>query len=146
MKISGHVDLCGPDLIEGWLYSDIWDDTSIKLQVYVGADLLGECTVDRFRADLQEAGFGDGRCGFSFVVPPDISSLDFTATRLRFVDSPVYLLPDDHTVFAPVARAADELPGEAKGKYESNVGAAPEDGTEATGRTRWPLTRRATYS
>jgi hypothetical protein len=142
MKISGHVDLCGPDLIEGWLYSDLWDDTSIKLQVYVGAELLGECTVDRFRADLQQAGFGDGRCGFSFAVPAGTLSLDFTATRLRFVDSPVYLLPDDHTVFAPVAGVTGEF-GES---HESHLDAATEDLPEANSRTRWPLTRRATYS
>jgi hypothetical protein len=56
MKISGHMDLCGPDLIEGWLYSDAWDGDPIKLQVFVDDNLIGECIADQFRADLQDAG------------------------------------------------------------------------------------------
>ena len=69
MKISGHVDLCGPELIGGWLFCNAWEGEPISLQVFVGGELIGECAVDRFRNDLQEAGFGDGRCGFSFPVP-----------------------------------------------------------------------------
>jgi len=108
MKISGHVDLCGPDLIEGWLYCDAWDGQPIKLQVFVGSDLLGECVVDRYRNDLQEAGFGDGRCGFSFFVPPALATSDFADTRLRLVDTPVFLLPDE---FSTIAHPTDRATG-----------------------------------
>jgi len=104
MKISGHVDLCGPELIEGWLYCDAWEGEPIKLQVFVGPDLLGECDVDRFRNDLQEAGFGDGRCGFSFAVPERLASVDFAETKLRLLETPVFLLPDE---FSNIAKQAD---------------------------------------
>jgi hypothetical protein len=95
MKISGHVDLCGPELIEGWLYCDAWEGEPIKLQVFIGDALLGECEADRFRNDLQEAGFGDGRCGFSFMVPEGGVSFNFAETRLRLLETPVFLLPDE---------------------------------------------------
>jgi hypothetical protein len=101
MKISGHVDLCGPELIEGWLYCDAWEGEPIKLQVFVGSELLGECDVNRFRNDLQEAGFGDGRCGFSFAVPEGVASFDFAETKLRLLETPVFLLPDE---FSNVAK------------------------------------------
>ena len=97
MKISGHLDLCGPALIEGWLHCDASPDEPIRLQVYVGATLLGECATDRFRQDLQDAGFGNGRCGFSFQIPEESGVTDFTSTRLRLVGSPVYLLPNEYT-------------------------------------------------
>jgi hypothetical protein len=97
MKITGHVDLCGPELIEGWLHCDVSDGQPIKLQVYVDALLVGECIADRFRADLQTAGFGDGHCGFSFHIPADLNVIDFASTKLRLVDSPVYLLPSTDT-------------------------------------------------
>jgi hypothetical protein len=100
MKISGHMDLCGPDLIEGWLYSDAWDGDPIKLQVFVDDNLIGECIADQFRADLQDAGFGDGRCGFSFAIPADMLILDFSSAKLRLIDSPVYMLPSDDTTIA----------------------------------------------
>jgi hypothetical protein len=141
MNISGHVDLCGPDLIEGWLYCDVWDDTSIKLQVYVGDALLGECIVDRFRADLQQAGFGDGRCGFSFPVPTELGPFDFTRTRLRFVGSPVYLLPDDHTAFTPTPGLVDEAPAGLHGGGSSAVDMASDVSAGTPGRVRWGVTR-----
>jgi hypothetical protein len=106
MKISGHVDLCGPDLIEGWLYCDAWDGEPIKLQVFIGGRLIGECSVDRFRADLQEVGYGDGRCGFSFFVAEGLASEEFATTKLRLVNTPVFLLPDEFTSVARAAKAS----------------------------------------
>jgi hypothetical protein len=100
MKISGHIDLCGPKLIEGWLHCDVADDEPIQLQVYVGDRLIGECTANIFRLDLQEAGYGNGRCGFSFAVPENFAIKQFSETRLRLIDSPVYVLPDEATVVA----------------------------------------------
>ena len=100
MNMLGHLDLCGYPLIEGWLYCDAAQDEPIRLQIYVGATLIGECVTNRFRKDLQEAGFGTGRCGFSFTVPREHGSADFAQTRLRFADAPVFLMPDESTVIA----------------------------------------------
>ena len=60
MQIEGHVDLCGPQLVEGWIYADLADNEYITLQVFVGQDLLGECIADRFRQDLCDGGVRDG--------------------------------------------------------------------------------------
>jgi hypothetical protein len=98
MKISGHLDLCGSDLIEGWLYCDSWED-GLTLQIFVADRLIGECVANAFRQDLQEAGYGDGHCGFSFKIPPEVQIQDVEETRLRLVGTPVYLLPDNFTVF-----------------------------------------------
>ncbi len=103
MRIAGHLDRCGPELTEGWLYADTAYGEPMTLQVYVGDRLIGECTADRFRPDLQQAGYGDGRCSFSFPIPQDVSVGDFAQTRLRFVGSPVYLLPSEDTVVAEMA-------------------------------------------
>jgi len=97
MKISGHVDLCGPELIEGWLFSAEGDGEPIKLQVYVEDGLIGECVAYLYRPDLQEAGYGDGRCGFSFEIPDDLKDIDFSTTKLKLVETPVFLLPDEYT-------------------------------------------------
>lgn len=97
MNMNGHLDLCGYPLIEGWLYCDAFSDQPIVLQVYIGETLIGECVADRFRKDLQEAGFGSGHCGFSFDVTEEFLSASFSETRLRFVNAPVYLVPDQFT-------------------------------------------------
>jgi hypothetical protein len=111
VKISGHMDLCGPTLIEGWLHCDAWDGDPISLQVYSGDHLIGECNADRFRLDLQEAGYGDGRCGFTFSVPDEVEVGNFTAIKLRLIDTPVYMLPDEFTSVAP--RGVGSRAGEA---------------------------------
>lgn len=99
MKMFGHLDLCSPTLIEGWLYSDDSHSEPIRLQVYVGDLLLGEVVADLFRQDLQDAGYGSGHCGFSFPVPPDLELSGLASTRLRLVNTPVYLLPTEATNF-----------------------------------------------
>ncbi len=56
---------------------------------------------NRFRQDLLDAGYGDGNSGFSFAVPMDRLVEGFDNTKLRIVDSIVYVLPDETTVFVP---------------------------------------------
>jgi hypothetical protein len=100
MEIIGHLDLCGPTLIEGWLFCPNEERADICLQIYVGDRLLGDCEVNRFREDLRDAGFGDGCCGFAFSLPDDLGSADFHATRLRVLGTVLHLLPDEFTNFA----------------------------------------------
>jgi hypothetical protein len=100
MRISGHLDLCGDTLIEGWLYCEAWDNEPILLQVYIGDKLVGECVANGYREDLQRAGYGDGRCGFSFQIPAELEITEFSETRLRLVDTPVYMLPDEFTALS----------------------------------------------
>jgi hypothetical protein len=100
MKLAGHLDLCGPTLIEGWIYCDLPSRSPIVLQVFVGDLLLGECTADRTRHDLEDAGYGDGRCGFSFEIPEKFVNLSFKDTKLRLLDAPVFMLPSDSTLIA----------------------------------------------
>ena len=127
MNISGHLDLCGPSLIEGWLHCGAWQDSAIRLQVYIGEQLVGECTADRFRQDLQDAGYGNGCCGFSFVVPEGAAALDFASTRLRLVGTPVYLLPNEFTTIAPRRQARarqQDVPGESELELAGFAGGA----------------------
>ena len=112
MKIFGHVDLCGPELIEGWLYCDNWEGGAIKMQVFLGDSLVGECVADQFRADLQDAGFGDGRCAFSFQVPETLASARFVDTKLRLIDTPVFLLPDESSNIAVAGAPAGAEEGQ----------------------------------
>jgi hypothetical protein len=123
MRISGHVDLCGPELIEGWLYWDAWEGVPIRLQVFVAGELAGECVADRSRNDLQEAGLGDGQCGFSFRVPEAHASANFAATKLRLLETPMFLRPDEFSNVAnqayPSANMMDSASGDARDCFSS---------------------------
>lgn len=97
MDVTGHLDLCGPELVEGWIIWLSQPQRKMRLQVFLGDQLLGECVADLFRQDLCDAGLGDGHCAFSFRVPGELTVRDPAAIRLRLTGSVLYLLPDKHT-------------------------------------------------
>ncbi len=99
MDVTGHLDLCGPALVEGWVYWSHEPGRKMKLQVFIDDVLLGECVADRLRPDLRDAGMGDGHCAFSFAIPPQARIEDFTSVKLRVAGSVLYLLPDGFTSF-----------------------------------------------
>jgi hypothetical protein len=91
--------------VEGWIYSAQQPTGKIRLQVFLDGILQGECVADQPRADLREAGMGDGRCAFSFTIPSKSKVVDFSSARLRVAGSVLYLLPDEYTTFPEVERA-----------------------------------------
>jgi hypothetical protein len=99
VDVSGHLDLCGPKLVEGWILDAQNPKRRIHLQVFAEDVLLGECIADRLRPDLREAGMGDGHCAFSFAIPARSVVTDFSKIRLRIATSVLYLLPDSFTRF-----------------------------------------------
>ncbi|MCW3473866.1 hypothetical protein [Limobrevibacterium gyesilva] len=101
MDVTGHLDLCGPELVEGWIFWHREPARKLELQVFMDNQLVGACMADLFRQDLRDAGLGDGHCAFSFRIPEGTTIRDFGSTRLRLTGSVLYLLPDNHTTFAP---------------------------------------------
>jgi hypothetical protein len=97
--VDGHLDLCGPNLVEGWIYGGGEPANKIRLQVFLDGMLQGECVADQLRTDLRDAGMGDGRCAFSFTIPPRNRIVDFTSVRLRIAGSVLYLMPDEYTSY-----------------------------------------------
>jgi hypothetical protein len=103
VDVTGHLDLCGPELIEGWIFWRSNPDHRLQLQVFLEERLLGGCTADLFRQDLADAGLGDGNCAFSFRLPEDVVMDEPKSVRLRVAGSVLYLLPDAHTSLPRVA-------------------------------------------
>lgn len=98
VTMRGAIDRLDSEGAIGWLYGA--DYTSPPLiRAFLHHDLIGEGFADMHRPDLENVGFGDGRCGFDirFDRPIDPSSLSFITVKPQNVD---LLLP------APVGGAA----------------------------------------
>ena len=95
--VAGHLDLCGPSLIEGWVLWPSRPEVRFNLEVFADGRLLGQCEASQFRPDLQQAGYADGRCAFTFALPESVSVHDFASVRVRIQNSVLYLVPDDAT-------------------------------------------------
>lgn len=79
--VWGFVDVRGPAEIGGWT----WSSTGpVHLAFMLGAKKLGQCVADLPRPELAAAGFGDGRAGFSWRMPP---ARDIDPAAIRVVQS-----------------------------------------------------------
>ncbi len=84
----------------GWAFNPDHPRTPVALEICAGDTRVGSVMANRFRADLLEAGLGDGRCGFSIDLPADIATGPITLRRIA--DAAVI----GQRQAAPVRRAA----------------------------------------
>lgn len=87
VMIRGAIDRLDGEGAIGWLYGA--DYTSPPLiRAFLHQDLIGESFADMHRPDLENVGFGDGRCGFDirFDRPIDASYLSFITVKPQHVD------------------------------------------------------------
>jgi hypothetical protein len=64
----GKVELATRTLVSGWAYSGA-DAGPQALAILLDGAVIGQVVADRYRPDLEAAGIGDGRHGFSFALP-----------------------------------------------------------------------------
>jgi O-antigen biosynthesis protein len=68
----GQVDLVANTLIAGWAFSGA-DAGPVPLAILVNGAVIGQIVADRYRADLEAAGIGDGRHAFTFMLPKGLN-------------------------------------------------------------------------
>ncbi|MCJ2068255.1 hypothetical protein MKK75_05435 [Methylobacterium sp. J-030] len=72
MALLGHVGTLTHRRIVGWAWESGTPDVPVPLVVAIGSQVLGRCTADQYREDLEVAGYGLGRCGFVLALPPHL--------------------------------------------------------------------------
>ena len=72
-QFIGYVDLFDQHAIVGWAADTKAPTTPVSVDVYINDRLQATLTADVFRQDLKDAGYGDGRKGFSIpLVSPSV--------------------------------------------------------------------------
>ena len=77
-RFVGNIDLFDQHTIAGWAADTNAPSAPLSVDVYIDDRLQATLTADGFRQDLKDAGYGDGRKGFSL---PLVSSNIFAAGR-----------------------------------------------------------------
>lgn len=87
VMIKGAIDRLDTDGAIGWLYGSEYTAPPL-VRAFLHHDLIGEGFADNHRPDLEEVGFGDGRCGFEirFDRPIDPNYLPFVTIKPMDVD------------------------------------------------------------
>jgi glycosyltransferase involved in cell wall biosynthesis len=83
-----HVDSVGEGRINGWAWSPKEPHARLVIEILAGQTVLGRVTADGLRADLKQAGKGDGAHAFSFTIPDSIQDGQAHALSLRVQGKP----------------------------------------------------------
>jgi hypothetical protein len=77
--MQGHVERLHNGELEGWVMDRANPDTPVELEVRVDGESVATVLANRYRPDLDRAGFARGRCAFLVAMPAaaeDISRLE----------------------------------------------------------------------
>jgi hypothetical protein len=66
--------------IEGWAHDSTNPQLPVLLAIFMGGTVVGTLLAGDYRADLEAAGFGHGRCSFTYRLP---HGADFGAVQIR---------------------------------------------------------------
>jgi hypothetical protein len=69
----GKIEVTTSRLVAGWAFAGA-DAGPVPLVVLVNGAIVGRVVADRYRPDLEAASVGDGRHGFSFVLPKGLAT------------------------------------------------------------------------
>jgi autotransporter passenger strand-loop-strand repeat protein len=112
--LDGYLDDVSHTLINGWAFDPSLPNTPIWLEVLVNDGVIGRVLADRYRADVAQAGNGDGRHGFALWLQHGLSPLERHVIRVCRVDDGCELLGSPRVLepqeLACSTRAADLLP------------------------------------
>ena len=72
--VDGHVEVFSDARIAGWACYPGHDDVPLLLRIVFDNSEVGHVMADRFRPDLERAGYGNGYHGFEFIPSTDTYS------------------------------------------------------------------------
>ena len=88
---TGHVDGVANGEIFGWIRDPEGDEGSRAISVYEGQSLVARGEASTYRADLEQAGIGDGRHAFSLALDASLFDGRKHSLVVRFDDRPCAL-------------------------------------------------------
>jgi autotransporter passenger strand-loop-strand repeat protein len=71
--LEGFVDQADTEIIRGWAWLPAHPGAKVSLEVVIDGKLVSELVANRYRADLQAAGYGDGYYSFELRLPRPLS-------------------------------------------------------------------------
>lgn len=85
--IRGSIELVTNDNIQGWIFSEDGKIRERTLLAFQGDLCVGAGRVNTFRADLADAGMGDGHLGFAFPISVPASEIGSVVLKLEGSDA-----------------------------------------------------------
>jgi len=87
--------------ISGWVWDKYKPKSSVLLEVWSDEQCLLAISANKFRKDLAEAGYGNGRHAFRFTTPPELKDGHSHLIRLRLAEKGIDLTTAQRVIFCP---------------------------------------------
>lgn len=68
MRTIGHLDLFQNGVLEGWACLSDTPHCAIPLDIFIDGNKVDTIMPDQYRSDLEQAGYGNGRCAFKYSI------------------------------------------------------------------------------
>jgi hypothetical protein len=81
---QSYLDSVTRQRITGWAWDRTRPDQPVMLQVIDNGRLIARVIANRYRADLEQAGIGNGRYGFDLDIPGGLSSLSAHVVHVQY--------------------------------------------------------------
>lgn len=91
--LQSHIDFADWTGIRGWIWDPLQLQKRVALELLDGDTLLATVLASEYREDLEEAGIGDGRHGFSISFSETLLPYARHVLHLRLVGSKVEMAP-----------------------------------------------------
>jgi Hint domain len=83
-ELRGYIDQVRGDWkLDGWAHDEAHPELPVLLEVLLEGQVIGTVLACDFRDDLLKAGFGQGRCSFTFVSPVKLRPALLATLQLR---------------------------------------------------------------
>jgi glycosyltransferase involved in cell wall biosynthesis len=117
----GQLDLVDRDRIAGWARDDAQPERPVRVRILDNGTLIGQVLANKYRADLQAAGIGEGWHAFSLRVPGGLAPERRHLIEVQYVDDGVPLPGSPYVLEAAVSAASvmrNALPASWRGNLE----------------------------
>ena len=88
---EGWIDVTNCDTIAGWVWNKRAPTNPLRVDILANGSLVAQVMADVFRQDLQNAGKGDGRHGFSFPTPARLKNSQSLSVTVRVTNTNFFL-------------------------------------------------------
>ena len=79
--LEGWIDAITSEMVAGWAIDTDHAELPMVLEIWAGGNLLGTSLACAYRADLEDAGKGNGQCAFFFALPPGTNARNLRVRR-----------------------------------------------------------------
>lgn len=101
--LQGFLETVNQTMVEGWAAVSNGASERVGLVIWDNGTIIGRAVADRYRADLEQRGIGDGRHGFRFMIPQGFSPAFMHVIEVRCESDGTGLLGGSVVMEAQVA-------------------------------------------